>query len=96
MRRTLSVVLMAVLVTGCAAHLKTDPQPLADDVTGATAANAWYIPGRAFVCVLASTLSFLTLTATFGQEYETASEIMHGGCSGPWQVQPQEIRDAVR
>jgi hypothetical protein len=95
MRRTLSVVLMAVLVAGCAAHLKTDPRPTTDDGIGASGADVWYVPGRALVCAGAAALSVVTMTVTFGQEYETASEIMHGGCSGPWLVRPQEIRDAV-
>jgi hypothetical protein len=96
MVRTLSVVLIMILVAGCAAHVVTRPQPETDDRVGASAADVWYVPGRALVCVGAAALSVVTMTVTFGQEYETASEIMHGGCSGPWLVRPQEIRDAAR
>jgi len=96
MMRTLSVVLVMILVTGCAAHVATQPQPGLDDGIGASAADVWYVPGRALACAGAAALSVVTMTVTFGQEYETASEIMHGGCSGPWLVRPQEIRDAAR
>jgi len=96
MMRILSVVLMVVLVTGCAVHSRTAPQVEADDTRGADAANVWYVPGRALVCAGAGLLAGVTLTVTFGQEYETASEIMHGGCSGPWFSSPQDIRNAAR
>jgi hypothetical protein len=96
MMRILSVVLIGVLAAGCAAHVATKPQPAVDDAVGASMADVWYVPGRALACVGAAALSVVTMTVTFGQEYETASEIMHGGCSGPWLVRPQEIRDAAR
>jgi hypothetical protein len=94
--RPLSVLLVMVFLAGCAAHVATKPQPELDDGVGASVADVWYVPGRALVCVGAAALSVVTMTVTFGQEYETASEIMHGGCSGPWLVRPQEIRDAAR
>ena len=95
MMRSLSAVLMVLLLAGCAMHTRTQPQPEADDRIGADVANVWYVPGRAMVCAGAALLSVVTMTMTFGQEYETASEIMHGGCSGPWLASPQEIRDAA-
>jgi hypothetical protein len=96
MIRMLSVVLIAVLLTGCAAHVRSDPQPrpLADDRSGAVLADIWHVPGRAATCAGAAVLSIVTMTVTFGYEYETASQIMHGGCGGPWLASPQAIRDA--
>ena len=96
MMRSLSAVLMVVLLTGCAMHTRTQPQAEGDDRTGADVANVWHVPGRALTCAGAAALSIITMTLTFGNEYETASEIMHGGCSGPWLVRAQEIRDAAR
>src|SRR5215813_2276711 len=94
MMRAAATVLSVVLLAGCAVHTRTAPEPGSDDTVGADGSNVWYVPGRALVCAGAGLLSVVTLTVTFGQEYETASEIMHGGCSGPWFSSPQEIRDA--
>ena len=96
MKRILSVVLVSVLVAGCAVHTASDRQPGPDDESGTVAADVWYVPGKALVCGGAALLSFVTLGMTFGLEYEAASEIMHGGCSGPWFASPQEVRDAAR
>ena len=95
MVRLLSMVLLTVLLTGCAAHVASQPQPLEDDYRGTTVANFWYVPGKAIVCGGAAVLSAVTMTATFGLEYETASQIMHGGCSGPWFASPQRVRDGA-
>jgi hypothetical protein len=35
------------------------------------------------------------MTLTLGQSYDSASELMHGGCSGPWIVRSADIRQAV-
>jgi len=40
-------------------------------------------------------LAGAALTLTLGQVYEDASQIMHGGCAGPWTVEAEEIREAV-
>ena len=94
-RRLVSMALLTVMLSGCAAHVASQPQPLEDDYTGATAADIWYIPGRAIVCGGAAVLSAVTMTLTFGMEYRTASTIMHGGCSGPWTASPQVVRNAA-
>jgi hypothetical protein len=96
MTRFLHFLLVGVLLTGCAAHKLSDPQPraLADDRSGAVLADIWHVPGRAMACAGAAALSVVTMTVTFGYEYETASQLMHGGCSGPWLASPREIRDA--
>jgi hypothetical protein len=92
MKRTSTALLLALLLTGCAVHTTARPQPEADDDTGATVASVWTVPGRALVCGGAAVLSAVTMTVTFGLEYETASQIMHGGCSGPWVASPQIVR----
>jgi len=96
MIRALSLVLVVVLAAGCAAHVSSRPEAGSDDQVGADAVNIWYVPGRALGCAASAIMSFITLTVTFGQEYETVSEIMHGGCSGPWSVPAQEVRNAAQ
>jgi hypothetical protein len=94
-----SLVLIATLVSGCAIHaspVRDDARtPGPDDQVGADAANLWYVPGRAFLCGVGATISALVMTVTFGQGYDSASEIMHGGCSGPWVLHSSDIRQAV-
>jgi hypothetical protein len=93
--RLVTVVLVATLLGACATHSRTDRRPTADDRQGAVAANVWYVPGRALVCGASALLAGAVLTLTFGQSYEDASQVMHGGCAGPWKVQAEDIRDAV-
>jgi hypothetical protein len=31
------------------------------------------------------------MTITFGNAYESASELMHGGCSGPWALRADDV-----
>ena len=98
-QRVIRLVLLAVLVAGCATH--TGPAPLdgrvsdADDETGSIAANIWYVPGRGLVCGLGALSAGAVMTLTLGQSYEQASQIMHGGCSGPWVLQPSDLRQPV-
>jgi hypothetical protein len=94
-QRYLSLILVAALLTGCAMHSRTEPGPRADDRAGAVAANVWYVPGRVLVCGMTALLVGVALTVTLGQVYDDASQIMHGGCAGPWTVKPDEIRDAA-
>lgn len=98
-QRVISLVLLAVLVAGCATHTAPAPVdgrvPDADDETGSIAANLWYVPGRALVCGLGAISAGVVMTLTMGQSYEDASQIMHGGCSGPWIVRASDIRGAI-
>lgn len=94
-RRSISVILAAILVTGCATHYRAQPAPGDDDRTGATAVNVWYVPGRAIMCGISALVSGAVLTLTLGQDYEGPSRLMHGGCAGPWTVGPQQVRNAV-
>jgi hypothetical protein len=98
-RRILSLALVAILVVGCASHTPPPPangrMPDSDDETGSIAANVWYVPGRALVCGLGAISAGLVMTLTLGQSYEEASQLMHGGCSGPWVVGPIDIRQPV-
>jgi hypothetical protein len=95
-QRLLSILLGAVLLAGCAAHTKSEePRVQTDDRVGAGVANVWYAPGRALVCGGSAVLAGVVMTLTLGQSYDSASELMHGGCSGPWTVGPREIREAV-
>jgi hypothetical protein len=94
-RRSMSVLLAAALLAGCATHYRAQPAPDQDDRTGAIAVNVWYVPGRALMCGGTAVLAGAVLTLTLGQDYEGASRLMHGGCAGPWTVTTQEIRNAV-
>ena len=106
-QRVASFMLVAALVAGCAAHRAPEPaawrspttadgRVLApDDEIGAIAANIWYAPGRALLCGGSATMAGLIMTLTLGQSYDSASALMHGGCSGPWLVRPADIRQAV-
>ena len=91
--------LVAMLASGCALHTPPAPsdarQPGTDDTVGAAVANVWYVPGRALLCGAGATMSAVVMTLTLGQGYDSASELMHGGCSGPWLVSPGAIRQAV-
>ena len=40
-------------------------------------------------------LAGVTMLLTLGQDYDGASQLMHGGCSGPWTVTSRDIRQAV-
>ena len=106
--RTLIIVMLSVLLTsGCAVHTpppRSDSpeyvtaigqQPGTDDNVGATAANIVYVPGRGLLCGAAGLMSGVIMVLTFGQSYDSASEIMHGACSGPWWVRPSDIRQSV-
>ena len=93
-----SFMLVTALVAGCATHqprVAGDRTPAGDDEVGAVAANIWYAPGRALICGGGGLLAGLIMTMTLGQSYEEASQIMHGGCSGPWIVGAGDIRAVV-
>lgn len=98
-RRIVSLAVLAILVAGCASHTPPAPangrMPDTDDDVGSIAANVWYVPGRALVCGLGAISAGLVMTLTLGQSYEEASQLMHGGCSGPWVVGPIDIRQPV-
>jgi hypothetical protein len=98
-QRVVSLVLVATLVAGCATHGAPAPAdgrvPSEDDEIGSIAANVWYAPGRALLCGLGAISAGVVMTLTMGQSYSDASELMHGGCSGPWIVGPSDIRQAV-
>jgi hypothetical protein len=91
--------LAAALVAGCATHRPPLPTaerpPAADDQVGMVVANFWYAPGRALVCGGAGVMAGVIMTMTLGQSYDEASQLMHGGCSGPWIVRARDIRAAV-
>jgi hypothetical protein len=93
--RLASIVLTATLLAGCATHYQADRQPGRDDRVGAVAVNIWHVPGRALICGASALLAGAALTLTLGQVYEDASQIMHGGCAGPWTVEAEGIREAV-
>jgi hypothetical protein len=98
-QRVVRFMLVTALVAGCVTHrppVAADRgAPAADDEAGAIVTNFWYVPGRALVCGGAGIMAGLILTFTWGQSYEEASQIMHGGCSGPWIVRASDIRGAV-
>lgn len=94
-----SLALVASLLAGCATHRPPAPAdgrvPAADDEAGSIAANILYVPGRGLLCGASGLMAGVVMLVTFGQAYDSASEVLHGGCSGPWLVGPSEIRQAV-
>ena len=98
-RRIMSAGLLAILVVGCASHRAPSsangPVTDTDDEISSVAANIWYAPGRAIICGLGAISAGLVMTVTLGQSYEEASQLMHGGCSGPWVVSGSDIRQPV-
>ena len=101
MRRpsVLTLMLIATLIGACATHRPPAPAdgrtPAADDEAGSIAANIVYAPGRALLCGFSGLSAGLTMILTMGQSYDDASELLHGGCSGPWLLRPSDIRQAV-
>jgi len=98
-QRVVSFMLVAALLVGCATHSPPAPvdgrAPARDDEVGSIAANLLYAPGRGLVCGGSTIMAGLVMVLTMGQSYDSASELMHGGCSGPWIVSPSDIRQAV-
>jgi len=98
-QRVVSLMLGAILLAGCATHrnpVAADGRaPATDDEVGAIVADVWYTPGRALLCGGTAIIAGAVMTVTLGQSYESASELMHGGCSGPWIVRPADVRQAV-
>jgi hypothetical protein len=94
-----TLALLLALGAGCAAHTPPAPldsrTPAADDEAGSTASNILYAPGRGLLCGSSAVMAGVVMVVTLGQSYDTASELMHGGCSGPWVVRPSDIRQAV-
>jgi hypothetical protein len=93
-RNTLNL-LAAILVAGCAMHGPARPQPQADDAAGAVVANFWYAPGRAIVCGTGALLAGAVMTVTLGNAYDSASQLLHGGCSAPFTLSDRDIRNTV-
>lgn len=98
-RSVVSLVLLAALLAGCAAHrppaVADGRIPGSDDEAGSIAANIVYVPGRGLLCGASGLLAGTVMLVTFGQAYDSASELLHGGCSGPWLLGPSDIRQAV-
>ena len=97
-KRVVGLMLVASLVAGCSTHMGTPLDgrvPEADDESGSIAANIWYVPGRGLVCGLGAISAGVIMTLTLGQSYEQASQIMHGGCSGPWMLEASDLRQPV-
>ena len=98
-RGLIGIMLIAALAAGCATHgpvAPTDGRVAADDdAAGAVVADVWYVPGRALLCGSSAIIAGVVMTLTLGQSYDSASELMHGGCSGPWIVRSSDIRQAV-
>src|SRR5690348_57208 len=99
MQKALGLLLVPLLLGACASHRPPPraegPEPAGDDAAGSVAANIVYVPGRALICGFSAFSAGVVMLVTLGQSYADASELMHGGCSGPWLVRPRDIRDAV-
>jgi hypothetical protein len=80
MRRqsVVSLLLTATRLTGCVTHRPPAPvngrAPAGDDEAGSVAANILYVPGRGLLCGASGLLGRIAC--------DSASELMHGGCSG--------------
>jgi hypothetical protein len=98
-KTTVGLLLSHALAAVCAAPPPPPPgegrTAATDDSVGAVVADIWYVPGRALLCGGSAVMAGLVMTLTMGQSYDSASELMHGGCSGPWIVRPADIRQAV-
>lgn len=98
-RRLVTLLLIATVAAGCAAHRPPPPMdgpPVGtDDKAGAIAADVFYVPLRGVVCGATAILSGVVMLITLGHGYDSASELMHGACSGPWVVSASEIRRAA-
>ena len=94
-----SLVLVGALLAGCATHrppATADGRvPGPDDEAGSVAANILYVPGRGLLCGASGLMAGVVMLVTFGQSYDSASELLHGGCSGPWVLGSSDIRQAV-
>jgi len=94
-----SLVLVGALLAGCATHrppAAADGRvPGPDDEAGSVAANILYVPGRGLLCGASGLMAGVVMLVTFGQSYDSASELLHGGCSGPWVLGSSDIRQAV-
>src|SRR5262249_13646825 len=97
--RLVTSILIAILASGCAMHTPPpvmDARPVGtDDKVGAVAANLWYVPSRAFLCGVGTTISALVMTVTLGQGYDSASAIMHGGSNVPFGLQTTSLSPAA-
>ena len=62
---------------------------------GAAVTNIFRVPGKAIVCGASVVASLVVLGITFGTEYEDAMRFVKNGCSGPWIVEPVDVRKAV-
>jgi hypothetical protein len=98
-KRSIGLIMVVGFLVACAAHRPPTPgdarAAAADDDTGAVVANIWYVPGRALLCGGTAVIAGIVMTVTLGQSYDSASELMHGGCSGPWTVRANDIRQSV-
>jgi hypothetical protein len=100
MRKGLSAVMVAVLLTGCAGHTVTPDDDKwtgeHDDRSGAMAVNLVHAPGAGVKCAAAGFLSFLVVVVTLGEAYGEASRIMHSNCNvDEFTVSSKDIRQAV-
>lgn len=105
--RSLGVVLVAVLLVRAAVAPIAEAQQSQPAVqtetdrragtyeTGAAIANVWYAPGRALICGSSVLIAAIVMTVTLGQSYDDAAVVARGGCSGPWLVEPTDMRRAL-
>lgn len=98
-RGVLTIALIAAVLAGCAGHRaprgadgRPTRPPDGSHEAGAIAANILYVPGRGAVCATSGLLAGLVMLITSGHAYDSASELMHGGCSGPWILEPEDVQ----
>ena len=105
MKTMVSAWIVLVLLAGCATsparRTAMEPTPetpaayedasIAYDV-GAVAANAFYVPGKAILCVFGTAAGTGIMAVTFGSAYGGAAGFVREGCGGRWVVTGDDIR----
>lgn len=99
MGKVLSIVMVAVLLSGCAGHVvQPDENWIGepDDRSGALAVNLVHAPGSGLKCATAGFFSFLVVVLTLGDAYEETSRLMHNNCNvDDFTISSKDIRQAV-
>lgn len=68
-----------------------DPYPPAYDA-GAVAADVFYVPGKAIMCVTGVAVSIGLMAVTFGTAYRAAAGFAREGCGGRWVLTGHDLR----
>ena len=108
MRAMVGACMALVLLTGCATSAQraameppppAPPPAFAEDPlpyeVGAVAANAFYVPGKAILCVIGAAFGTGILAVTVGSGYGGAAGFVREGCGGRWIVTGEDLQREV-